>query len=626
MNKLLIITLISWLTFPSTLKSQDTLYINPQNSSDANRDGSKEHPFINFAEISIANNTTYLIKRGTTMEEGNISFRSVANVKIGAYGEGNIPLINSGSVIINGCNGFTIEDIEIYSEGSYCLRFHQDYTNENIVVRNCILHSGNWDPNDYQFGLTGRMTGMLVENTEIYNIYRDGVYLDDCDDITFRGCYIHDVNQIYFDNIDGSDGDAIQVLGTTGLTVQNCLIDRSTTGKKFGLILTENSDGAIIEDNIFIGPMKTDEGGANLFLTGVNQTVRRNIFRDAPAGIYSHASSPQINGNQFMHLNEGIYIASNEGLIYHNTFYDNEIGIYSWLRESIIKNNVAYLTNSSQEAFHVADVTFSNNLQNIEGVSSYNNVTIADPMFQDVANRDFHLQAESPCIDAGTDVGINYDYDKNAIPCNGIPDIGAFEDQTGCAATENHRPVANAGNDVSIKSQQNVQLDGSASYDEDEDSLYFRWTADEAIELQEANSTTPYFIAPDVESTENFTITLVVNDGELKSEPDNLIATVAPLGTNIENDNGQKQQFSSYPTPASNYLNIKNNNLELTETVQIQIYTIRGSKILERNRFNWHQEETIQVPLNSLDPGIYFFIIKTPTKIIWQDRFIKVVR
>lgn len=625
MKRLPLLFIVIWLCCTGTLKSQDTLYFNPLNSSDANRDGTKEHPYISFEEVSFSDNMVYLVSRGTTMETGNISFRNADNVTVGAYGEGTIPRINSGSVTINGCNGFTIENMEIYSEGAYCLRFHHEYTNENIVVRNCILHSGNWEPNEYQYGLTGRMTGMLVENTEIYNIYRDGVYLDNCHDITFKGCYIHNVNQVYFDNIDGSDGDAIQVLGTTELTVQNCLLDRSATGKKFGLILTEDSDGAIIEDNIFIGPMKTEEGGANLFLTGLNHTVRRNIFRNAPAGVYSHATSPRIHSNQFMHLNEGVYIASNEGLIYHNTFYDNEIGIYSWLRESLIKNNVAYLTNSNQEAFHVADVTFSNNLQNIEGTGTYGDVVVADPLFQDVANKDFRLQDESPCIDAGTDVGVTSDFDNNPIPCNGTPDIGAFENQTGCASSGNSRPVAIAGDDIEAKSQQNVQLDGSASYDEDDDSLYFRWTANEPVELQEANSATPYFTAPEVENTTNFTITLQVNDGDLKSDPDDLTATISPLGTNISHINGSNTHFSSFPSPAFNTITIRNNAKQTREAVHIQIFSMRGAKIYEYvKKTAWNRGDEIHLPVNSLPTGIYLLIIKTPNAIIWQDRFIKV--
>jgi len=37
----------------------------------------------------------------------------------------------------------------------------------------------------------------------------------------------------------------------------------------------------------------------------------------------------------------------------------------------------------------------------------------------------YKLQADSPCIDAGVDVGLSQDFDGTVF--HGIPDIGAFE-------------------------------------------------------------------------------------------------------------------------------------------------------------------------------------------------------
>ncbi|MCA9428078.1 MAG: hypothetical protein KC994_23570, partial [Candidatus Omnitrophica bacterium] len=50
----------------------------------------------------------------------------------------------------------------------------------------------------------------------------------------------------------------------------------------------------------------------------------------------------------------------------------------------------------------------------------------ADPLFVDPENGDFHLQAASPCIDAGTDTGLTTDFDGNPRPI-GRFDMGAFE-------------------------------------------------------------------------------------------------------------------------------------------------------------------------------------------------------
>ena len=50
------------------------------------------------------------------------------------------------------------------------------------------------------------------------------------------------------------------------------------------------------------------------------------------------------------------------------------------------------------------------------------NIT-TDPAF--VSTTDFHLQAGSPCINAGIDVGLTTDYDGQAV--SDPPEIGAYE-------------------------------------------------------------------------------------------------------------------------------------------------------------------------------------------------------
>ena len=58
----------------------------------------------------------------------------------------------------------------------------------------------------------------------------------------------------------------------------------------------------------------------------------------------------------------------------------------------------------------------------------------ADPLFVDPENGDYHLQAVSPCIDAGTDTGApSEDIEGNVRPIDGngdsvaVTDMGAYE-------------------------------------------------------------------------------------------------------------------------------------------------------------------------------------------------------
>jgi hypothetical protein len=60
----------------------------------------------------------------------------------------------------------------------------------------------------------------------------------------------------------------------------------------------------------------------------------------------------------------------------------------------------------------------------------------ADPLFVNVEAGDFHLQAGSPAIDAGLNLGYTKDFEDNTVPVGAAPDIGAYE--YGCTMREDH--------------------------------------------------------------------------------------------------------------------------------------------------------------------------------------------
>ena len=56
----------------------------------------------------------------------------------------------------------------------------------------------------------------------------------------------------------------------------------------------------------------------------------------------------------------------------------------------------------------------------------------SDPQMVDPDNQNFKLKSTSPCINAGTRVGLAQDYEGTIVPKAIMPDIGAYE--KGCAA------------------------------------------------------------------------------------------------------------------------------------------------------------------------------------------------
>jgi len=90
--------------------------------------------------------------------------------------------------------------------------------------------------------------------------------------------------------------------------------------------------------------------------------------------------------------------------------------------------------------------------------------------------------------------------------------------------TENTKPVAHAGSDVTLFEGEIVQLDASKSTDADGSPLTYDWTVKEKpngsrSQISNRNKINPTF-TPDVPGI--YIIQLVVNDGELDSEPDSL--------------------------------------------------------------------------------------------------------
>ncbi|MDR4491953.1 MAG: PKD domain-containing protein [Candidatus Nitrosocosmicus sp.] len=92
-------------------------------------------------------------------------------------------------------------------------------------------------------------------------------------------------------------------------------------------------------------------------------------------------------------------------------------------------------------------------------------------------------------------------------------------------------PVANAGHDQSVRSDELVQLDGSNSSDPNGSTLTYSWnqTMGPHVILNNADSVNPTFVAPKTSSDINLNFRLTVTNEEgIASDPDEIIVTVIP--------------------------------------------------------------------------------------------------
>ena len=96
--------------------------------------------------------------------------------------------------------------------------------------------------------------------------------------------------------------------------------------------------------------------------------------------------------------------------------------------------------------------------------------------------------------------------------------------------TENSKPIAKAGDDVTVFEGETVQLDGSESSDADDSPITYNWIIKDKpngsqAPLSSKNKINPT-ITPDVPGL--YVIELIVNDGDIDSDPDILEITANP--------------------------------------------------------------------------------------------------
>jgi hypothetical protein len=134
--------------------------------------------------------------------------------------------------------------------------------------------------------------------------------------------------------------------------------------------------------------------------------------------------------------------------------------------------------------------------------------------------------SDQPCFTADK-IG---DYVVQLIVNDG--ELDSEPDTVTISSEGNTAPVAEAGIDQSAAVGENVFLDGSGSFDPDDDPISFTWSIiskpeESLAELDDAAIINPCFTTDKVG---DYVAQLIVNDGELDSDPDTVVITVKESG------------------------------------------------------------------------------------------------
>jgi hypothetical protein len=318
MKKILtiLILLLSLAAYPVTV------YIDPSQHS-TGENGTKQHPFDSWTDVSLTNGNVYLQKRGTTYTSPTQIYVNDHSVTIGAYGSGNRPIFSytgtSYAIRIN-ASYCSISGLEINGNGSaFALIGSSGSTGEywqHNKIDNCLLHNAH-NPNNAGFGVHASYnSGLKILNTEIRNVAVDGIYLAYTPNIEIGYCNVHDVNRRYLINVDQkySSGDGIQFDGNyNGFKLHHTTVDRTNgCGNKFNVIFASkvgvsNTATGVIEYCTF----RTDANVTTAVDIEMGRGIitRYNRFEGVTQGIRlggAYTSNNLIHNNEFTNCSSGV--------------------------------------------------------------------------------------------------------------------------------------------------------------------------------------------------------------------------------------------------------------------------------------------------------------------------------
>ena len=291
-----------------------------------------------------------------------------------------------------------------------------------------------------------------------------------------------------------------------------------------------NSNNYLVFENLQISGAKT----ANILISGNNNVIR---YSDIYAG-YDHSTAGSgmgidITGDNneiyynliFNNFGDGIKVNSggtgNE--IYNNVFYNTGAKYLTSQglnidEDSAIRNNI--VRNSDDTDINInTGKTVTGGYNCFEDASASGPGTYTDsgsstlfstnPLWTDSSNNNFTLQSGSPCIDAGTDVGLTQDYAGITVPLGGGPDIGAYEYNDTVAPTI----ITFSCSPTSVRSGRIITCSCSATDDVD------------------SSPSVSYTVNPLTSSTGTYTTTCTVTDNSENSVSSSISYTVSPLGS-----------------------------------------------------------------------------------------------
>jgi len=308
-------------------KHRDIVYIDPDNTNDEQEDGSIQHPFDSWQDVEWMSGYHYLQKRGTIATETKISILA-SDISIGAYGEGDLPVIWSHAedfaLSFFEKTNITIQQLHIVAENAIsALYFIGDIT-DNIIIENSSFEGS------------------------VYGIRIIGGYNFTIQYNTFRGnsqaIYSYAENVHIYYNIFQNNQDALHIDGVNSSAeiYNNVFYDNNTA------VSTQQSE-LILYNNIFYLAKDFDKA---INFNGTELVSDHNIYYPSQEGFFSYneyefhdlSELQQVQGIDFnSFISDPLFV----DVFLHNFALESnspaiEAGIYVGITADLIGEGVPY--------------------------------------------------------------------------------------------------------------------------------------------------------------------------------------------------------------------------------------------------------------------------------------------
>jgi hypothetical protein len=322
-------------------------------------------------------------------------------------------------------SGLTFEEGNDYNAGGIYIRYSAPRFNNCLIQNNISNNKGG--------GVWNYYSQTIFTECEIINNYASGGggISNEYSDVGFYNCIIS--GNCAF------SGGGIHNYYSSPIIKNSIISNNTSTGGNGGGIDNLYDSQAIIINN-FIFDNNAIRGGGLYFKGGANAIVINNLINNNCAttyggGIRCRWASPQIINNTIVNNSADIY---GGGIDFYDRSDPNLFNNIIWDNSAPEGDQISISSSAADPNFYHCNIqngingfyfTGTATQEDYEGILE-NNIS-QNPNF--IANDDFHLLHDSPCIDTGTELlqeGIelpDFDLDGNPRIFGNTIDIGAYE-------------------------------------------------------------------------------------------------------------------------------------------------------------------------------------------------------